>query len=525
MKRPWEKELEKLNAVEIAKLEKDGLDVVNDIERFAQQGFSALTAADFDRLKWLGLYVQKPKTEEKFMLRVKVPGGILHSQQAKKVAEIAERFGQNALDITTRHSLQFHWIQVENLPEIFNELESVGLTTLQAAGDCPRNIVANPLDGVDPEEFLDTTELVAELNRFLHNNRDFSNLPRKFKVAISGGLYNSVHAEINDLSFIPAVQEADGEEIKGFHVLVGGGLSSQPKMAVKLDYFLLPKDVARMTAGVASLFRDYGYREKRNHSRLKFLLDDWGKERFQEELEKAVGTFQVGGREVSRGWNAGIFAGLQQQKQKGYNYLGLTVPCGRLSPNRLKEIAKIAEHYGDAHIRTTNTQDMIILNIPDSKLPLLQQEPLYKEQQNTQRSFHARTVVCTGNRFCPFAVVETKERMFAIADHLDTTIAEKENIRIHVSGCIHSCAQPQIADIGLQGTMTSVDGKPAQAFEICVGGKLGKGATFARKLEGKVLQEEVHERVAKIIIDYQKEKTANETFSEYIERSLAKENQ
>lgn len=519
MKKELDNHTAKLNATELAKLEKDGLDVVHDIERFAEQGFLTLSAADIDRLKWLGLYVQRPKNEGNFMLRVKIPGGVLNSRQARVIAEIAQDFGRNVLDITTRHAIQFHWIALASLPAVLRKLESVGLSTLQAAGDCPRNIVANPLDGVDPDEFLDTIDLVDELNKFLHNNRDFSNLPRKFKIAISGGLYNSVHAEINDLSFVPAVKEIAGQETKGFNILVGGGLSSQPRMAVKLDFFVIPEEIAKVTAGVASIFRDYGYREKRNHARLKFLLDDWGKEKFQQELLKLSGSLLIGGREVSKGWNAGIFKGVHKQKQAGLNYFGITLPSGRISPTELLEIARLTDEYGDGHLRTTNSQDIMILNIADDRLPSLEQEMFYLKQLSLNESFNSRAVACTGNEFCPFAVVETKARMKSLADYLDQAVGSEGKLRIHMSGCPNSCGQPQIADIGLQGTMTKIDGKPCSAFEIWVGGRLGAEAKFAAKLAGKVTEERLNETIAKIIKDYHKNKLEDEAFADYIERS------
>lgn len=508
-----------LNAVELAKLEKDGLEAINDIDKFAKEGFSTLTAADFDRLKYLGLYQQRPKDEGKFMLRVKIPAGSFNSNQARALAHIAETYGRSVVDVTNRHSIQFHWISIEDVPAILKELDSVRLTTIQAAGDCPRSIVANPLDGYDPDEFLDTREIFKRVNDFFHNNRDFSNLPRKFKAAISGGLYNSVNAEINDVSFVPAVKNIDGKEVKGFNVLVGGGLSREPRLADKLDMFVLPEQVLHVMVGVASIFRDYGYREKRNHARLKFLVEDWGPEKFQAKLVDLTGPLPSAGAEVSKGWNAGKFLGLNKQKQSGFNYLGLALASGRLSAAELREIAGIADDYGDGSLRTTNTQDIIILNIADDGVPHLVKEPLFIEQQALWPKLNAHTAVCTGSEFCPFGIVETKASVKAIAESLERAVGCDVPLRIHISGCGHSCGQPQIADIGLQGIPGTHDGKPCEYYEVWVGGKLGRGARMAKKLAGQVKADQICSKLADLVNEYKQERLGKESFADYIQRT------
>lgn len=512
-----------LNAAELAKLEKDGLDVVHDLEKFAEQGFSSLTAADFDRLKYIGVYQQRPKADGRFMLRVKIPAGRLKSNQARVLAYISEKYGRNVVDVTNRHSIQFHWISIEDIPEILKTLAGEQLTTIEAAGDCPRSIVANPLDGYDPDEFLDTRELFKQLNNFFHNNRDFSNLPRKFKIGLSGGLYNSVHAELNDLAFVPAIKNIDGQEVKGFNVLIGGGLSRQPHLAEKFDIFVRPEEVLHVSVGVASIFRDHGYREKRNHARLKFLLEDWGKEKFQAELLKLTDPLLPAGTEVSKGWNAGKFLGLNRQKQAGLNYLGVALVSGRLSAADLREIARLADDYGDGTLRTTNSQDMIILNIPDHALLSLEKEPFVIKQKPLWSSLKAQAVVCTGKEFCPFAVVETKERIQVIADYVEKAVGSDMSLRIHISGCGHSCGQPQIADIGLQGVAASRDGKPYEGFEVWVGGQLGDNARFGKKLLGTVSLDEAGDVLVDLINGYKQEKLDGESFADYIHRTTMEE--
>lgn len=508
-----------MNAAELAKLEKDGLDVVKDLGRFAKEGFSTLTAADFDRLKYVGLYIQRPKTDEKFMLRVKIPAGQLNSNQARALAHIAENYGQGVVDITNRHSVQFHWISIENIPAIFKTLDLMQLTTLQAAGDCPRSIVANPLDGYDADEFLDTREVFAQMNAFFHNNRDFSNLPRKFKIAISGGLYNSVNAELNDLAFVPAVKLIDGQEVKGFNILVGGGLSREPHLAEEIDAFVVPAEMVNVAAGVATIFRDYGYREKRNHARLKFLLEDWGVDKFRAELVKLTGSLKSAGSPASKGWNAGKFFGINKQKQSGLSYLGLAIASGRLAAAELREIARLADDYGDGSLRTTNSQDLIILNIPDNAVVKLEQEQYIIKQKNLWASLNAHTGVCTGNEYCPFGVVETKESVQKLADYLEQNVKIGAPLRINISGCGHSCGQPQIADIGLQGVPGVRDGKPYENYEVWVGGKLGEGARFGKKLPGTVGGAEIGDMLVALVNRYKQQALPGETFSDFAQRT------
>lgn len=265
-----------LNKMELTKLEKDGLDVIETIiDKYSKEGWQSIEPSDLDRFKWAGIYQQRPK-DGHFMMRVRIPGGVLSHEQADALAGIAEDYGRDLIDVTTRQAIQYHWLTVESLPDIFERLASVGLSSFEACGDCPRTIVGNPLAGIDPHEVLDTRPIVAELEKFFLGNRDFSNLPRKYKMSISANVYNTGHAQINDLAFTPARKTINGKEEIGFHVWVGGGLSTKPHMARQLDVFCLPEDVVRVAAGVTTIFRDFGYRHKRTHARLKYLVADWG---------------------------------------------------------------------------------------------------------------------------------------------------------------------------------------------------------------------------------------------------------
>ncbi len=275
-----------------------------------------------NRFKWAGVYEQKPR-DGHFMMRIRIPSGMLTARQARTLAGISLDYGRNLLDVTTRQSFQFHWLRVEHLPDIFNRLEEVGLYSYEACGDCPRAIVGNPLAGIDPDEMMDTSEIIQQVNDFFVLNRDFSNLPRKYKISISANRYNNAHAEIQDLAFTPATKVMDGETVIGFHVQVGGGLSAKPFLAKPLNIFVRPEEVLKVSIAVTTIFSDYGFREKRHHARMKLLVADWGPEKFQAKLEELVGPLPERGEDQTIGWHAAYFHGVHPQKQEGLNYIGL----------------------------------------------------------------------------------------------------------------------------------------------------------------------------------------------------------
>ncbi|MFC4769368.1 nitrite/sulfite reductase [Effusibacillus consociatus] len=518
MERAWTKDPSKLNKFELYKLEKDGLDILNDLKRFAEQGYEVVTEDDLSLLKWAGVYAQKPKSDGYFMMRVKVPGGIMNSDQARALAGVARDYGRDVIDVTTRQAIQFHWLTVQSLPDIYERLDKVGLTPIEACGDCPRAIIGNPLSGIDPNELLDASPIVEEVHTFFHMNRDFSNLPRKYKISISGNMYNTGHAEINDLAFTPAVKEIDGEEVKGFHVMVGGGLSAKPHLAKKLDIFVRPEEVLKVAIGVTTIFRDHGYREKRHHARLKFLVADWGPEKFREELLKLTGPLPTQGKDMTLGWSASYFYGVHKQKQPGLNYVGLSVPVGRLYTEEMEELARLADKYGNGSIRTCNSQNLILANIPDEKVNELLEEQLLKRLTPFPKPFMAYAVSCTGNEYCNLALVETKERMRSVAEYLDQHVALDTPIRLHMIGCPNSCGQQQIADIGMQGSLTKVNGEMVEAYDLAVGGILGPDAQFNTKLKGRVPADKLPNAIAHLVKFYKESRQEGESFHSFVKR-------
>jgi ferredoxin-nitrite reductase len=514
----WEEQIEELHAFEKVKLEKDGLDILKSLADYQKSGFNSISANDRDLLKWAGVYVQKPRTDGYLMMRVKIPSGILNSQQARVLARIARNFGRGIVDITTRQAIQFHWLTVENLPKVFEELHEIGLDTTEACGDCPRTILGNPLAGIDPDETMDTTEIVEEVFEYFQNNREFSNLPRKFKISISANVYNTGYAEINDLALTPAVKTIEGQEIYGFHVYVGGGLSAKPHLAQKLDLFVQPHEVLKVSKAVVTIFRDFGYRKNRQHARLKFLVADWGEEKFKCELLKLTGPLESSGTDLTRGWNAGSFYGVHPQKQPGLSFVGLSIPVGRLEAEELEEVAQCAERYGDGSLRTTNSKNLLLANIANEDLDALQAEDIIQRFAPKPQSFAEHVVTCTGKEFCNLALVETKNTALRIAEYLDQTIKMETPLRIHINGCPNACGQAPIADIGLRGAVGKVNGEMIEKFQVSIGGKLGENARFAVPLQGTVPANQVHEVVRNFDELFQNQKLPQESFSNFVDR-------
>ncbi|AJH17286.1 MULTISPECIES: nitrite/sulfite reductase [Bacillus] len=510
---------EKLNPSEKKKLEKDGLEIFNDIPYYAENGFESIPKEEWDAFKWAGLYLQRPKEAGYFMMRVNIPSGIITNAQAEVLASIAEDYGRDVLDITTRQAIQFHWLEIGQIPDIFKRLVRVGLSSAGACGDITRNITGNPLAGIDANELFDTTSIVKEIYDYFQHNEEFSNLPRKFKMSISSNIYNSANAEINCVAFTPATKEINGEEKVGFHIKIGGGLSARPYLAEELDVFVLPEEVKAVSIAIATIFRDFGYREKRHLARLKFLVADWGAEKFKEKLVEYTGPLQSKGESALKGWNAGYFYGVQDQKQAGLKYVGFNVPVGRLHAEEMFEIARIAKKYGNGQIRTCNSQNFIIPNVPPENVAGLLSEPLFEAISANPKSFIGHAVSCTGIEYCNLALVETKERLRKIAEYLDTQIALDVPVRIHMVGCPNSCGQRQIADIGLQGIKLKTKEKGiVEAFEIYVGGTLLDGGAYNEKLKGKIDGEDLPDVLVSFLSYFQKNKLLAETFYDFVGR-------
>ena len=478
----------KLNKFEKFKAEKDGLAVQPELDRFAEIGWEAIDATDRDhRLKWLGIFF-RPVTPGKFMLRLRTPNGTLNAAKLRVLGEIIQSYGEDgSADITTRQNIQLRGIRIEDIPDIFRRLEAVGMTSMQSGMDNVRNITGSPLAGLDADELIDTRELVQQVQDMITNqgqgNLEFTNLPRKFNIAIEGTRDNSVHAEINDIAFVPAYKDG----VLGFNVLVGGFFSaSRCAAAISLEAWVNPnQEVVDICRAILEVFRDNGSRANRQKSRLMWLIDEWGLEKFRSEVaNKLSWELPPAAPKDEIDWEKLDHLGVHKQKQEGLNYVGLLVPVGRLSPEDLLEFARLAEVYGNGDVRLTVEQNVVITNVPDSRLETLLQEPLVDKFSTNPTPLMRSLVSCTGAQFCNFALVETKQRAVAIAQELEAELDFPKSVRIHWTGCPNSCGQPQVAEIGLMGTKArGKDGKPTEGVHIYMGGKVGKDAQLGQQVQ------------------------------------------
>ena len=491
-----------LNKFEKFKAQKDGLAIRDEIEKFAALGWEAMDETDRDhRLKWVGVFF-RPVTPGKFMMRLRMPNGILNSSQMRVLAQVVQRYGDDGCaDITTRQNIQLRGIRIEDLPDIFNRFHAVGLTTVQSGMDNVRNITGDPVAGLDADELYDTRELVQQIQDMLTNkgegNPEFSNLPRKFNIAIAGGRDNSVHAEINDLAFVPAFKEGTGDwvlgtgqdfsqspipnsqsPIFGFNILVGGLFSAKRcEAAIPLNAWVLPEDVVAVCRAILEVFRDHGPRANRQKSRLMWLIDEWGLEKFRAEVESRLGkSLLPAAAKDEIDWEKRDHIGVYKQKQAGLNYAGLNIPVGRLYADDMFEIARMAEVYGSGEIRFTVEQNIVIPNISDLRLATFLTESLLERFSIDPGLLTRSLVSCTGAQFCNFALIETKNRALAMIKALEEDLTFTNPVRIHWTGCPNSCGQPQVADIGLMGTKTRKNGKTLEGVDIYMGGKVGKDA-------------------------------------------------
>ena len=471
----------KLNKFEKIKAEKDGLAIKDQLDHFAQIGWEAMEKTDLEhRLKWVGIFY-RPVTPGKFMLRMRMPNGILTSEQMRVLGHIVQRYGDDGnADITTRQNLQLRGIRLEDIPDIFNRLKAAKMTSMQSGMDNVRNITGSPMAGLDIDELIDTRELVQKVQDMITNhgqgNYDFTNLPRKFNIAIEGGRDNSVHAEINDIAFVPAYKD---NQI-GFNVVVGGFFSAKRcEAAIPLNAWVPPTEdaVVNLCRAILNVFRDNGSRANRQKSRLMWLIDEWGLNKFRAEVEAELGyklTTEAEKDEID--WEKRDHIGVFPQKQAGLNYVGMHVPVGRLYAEDMLDFARMAEVYGNGEIRLTVEQNVIIPHITDENLETFLAEPILEKFSMSPKPLQRALVSCTGAQFCNFALVETKNRAVALAKELDEALELPQTVRIHWTGCPNSCGQPQVADIGLMGTKVRKDGKTVEGVDLYMGGKVGKDA-------------------------------------------------
>ena len=496
----------KLKIFEKYKAEKDGLAVKDELQKFAEMGWEAVDETDLtQRLKWLGIFF-RPVTPGKFMLRLRMPHGLISSEQMRVLAEIVQRYGdEGSADITTRQNLQLRGVHLEDIPDIFSRMHAVGLTSIQSGMDNVRNITGSPVAGIDANELIDTRELVQAVQDMITNggegNYEFTNLPRKFNIALEGSTDNSVHAEINDIAFVPAYKDGN----LGFNVLVGGFFSStRCAAAIPLDVWVPPKqeDVVELCRAILTVYRDNGSRGNRQKTRLMWLIDEWGMDTFRTAVEESVGKpLSTAAPEDALDSNKRDHVGVFQQKQAGLNYIGLHIPVGRLEADHMFDLARVAEVYGSSELRLTVEQNVIISNVPDSRLAVFLAEPIVQTFPIQPSSLVRSLVSCTGAQFCNFALVETKMQSLALARRLDSELDIPEPVRMHWTGCPNSCGQPQVAQIGMMGTKARKNGKMVPAVDIYMGGTVGKDAHLGERVMQKVPCDELPDVVRKLLTD------------------------
>jgi sulfite reductase (ferredoxin) len=533
-------EREPLNANEKFKLEDDALNVRARVETiYSKEGFDSIPADDLHgRLRWWGLYTQRKQgidggrtatlepheLEDKyFMLRVRIDGGALTTGQLRVIGEISRDLARDTADLTDRQNVQLHWIRIEDMPEIWSRLEAVGLWTTEACGDCPRVVLGSPVAGISKDELIDPTWAIGEIKRRYIGNPDFSNLPRKYKTAMTGMHTNDVVHEINDISFVGVQHPELGV---GFDLWVGGGLSTNPHLAERLGVFVAEQEVPDVWAGVTSLFRDYGYRRMRHKARLKFLLADWGVVKFrqvleQEYLKRALPDGPAPEPSADRGDHIGV-----HEQKDGRFYIGAAPTVGRVSGATLLQLADLVESHGSSRVRLTPHQKLLVLDIEQSQV-----EPLVDALRGIGLEvrpslFRRHTMACTGIDFCKLAIVETKgvaaRTVATLEDRLADIIGQIDvPVTIHVNGCPNSCCRIQVADIGLKGQLVpDDDGNQVSGYQVQLGGTLGLESGFGRKVRGlKTTVDELPVYVERVVRNFARDREPGERFATWALRA------
>ena len=527
---------EPLNPNEQSKKDDNPLNVRARIENvYAHQGFSSIDPSDLrGRFRWYGLYTQRRpgidggKTatlepweldDEYFMLRIRIDGGALTSEQLRVIGQISVDFGRDTADITDRQNVQLHWIRIEDVPEIWRRLEAVGLHSTEACGDCPRVILGSPVAGIAADEIIDPSPAIRAIADTYIGDPQYSNLPRKFKSAITGHPVHDVVPEVNDISFVGVVHPEHGP---GFDLWVGGGLSTNPMLAVRLGTWVPSDEVAEVWAGVVGLFRDYGYRRLRTRARIKFLVADWGPEKFRQVLEtEYLKRPLVDGPAPATPTQPGDLVGVNRQKDGNF-FIGLSAVAGRISGSNLVKLADLAEAHGSYRLRTTPMQKILVLDIPGDQVDSLIRGAEALGLSARPDIWRRSVMACTGIEFCKLAIVETKAQAARVVEELETRLGALDSpITVHINGCPNSCARIQVADIGLKGQLvTGPDGDQVEGFQVHLGGGLGLDAGFGRKLRGhKVTAEGLPDYVERLAKAYAAERTDGERFAQWVARA------
>ena len=526
---------EPLNKNEQSKKDDDPLHVRDRILHvYSKRGFASIDPADLrGRFRWMGLYTQRApgfdggKTamleeeeldDEYFMMRVRSDGALLSHRTVRALGTIGVDFARDTADVTDRENIQYHWIRIEDVPEIWQRLEDAGLSTLEACGDSPRPFLGSPVAGVAADEIIDGSSALAEIHRRYIGNPEFSNLPRKFKTALTGHPSHDVSPETNDVSFVGTVHPEHGP---GFDLWVGGGLSTNPMLAQKVGVWIPVDEVADVWEGVASVFRDYGYRRLRSRARLKFLVADWGVEKFREVLEneylhRRLVSCDSPASPVGHRDHIGVHA-----QHDGRLYVGIAPTVGRVSGTMLVQLADLMEEYAVAGARLTPYQKIVLVGVEpdvvDELVDRLDGIGLSARPSGWRRN----TMACTGIEFCKLAIVDTKNRARDLVAELERRFPDLDvPITVNVNGCPNACARTQVADIGLKGQLVMDGDRQVEGFQVHLGGATGLQANFGRKLRAhKVTSAGLDDYITAVVTSFLADREADESFATWVARA------
>ncbi len=526
----------KAQRAERLKREKNPWECLNEIREFARLGFDSITPEWRNTyLRFWGVYTQgdgagvtggkggEGLAVPYFMVRIRIPNGLLLSHQARTIADIAEDYGRGLVDITVRQNIQLHWVRIEDLPNLFERLWRAGLTTVGACGDDTRTVTGCPVAGVDADEVFDASPLTVKLDRYFAGNSEFYNLPRKFKISVNACKAWCSYPEINDIGLTGVLRKRLGYDEPGFSLRVGGGLSNAPHLAQRLDAFVPLNQAVPVARAIAEIFRDADVlRQSREQARLKFLFlkHGWSAETFLDEIHRRLG-YRLDPA-VEETLPADLYrdhTGIHPQKQAGYFYLGAPVLRGRINSEQLRKVAELSERFAAGEVRTTVMQNLLIINVPAQQTEQLRRELEQIGLPVEASTFQRGTVACTGTEFCKLAITETKSFARWIVEQLDERMPGfDQQLKINITGCPNSCGQHWIADLGIEGKKIKVDGKFADAYYFCVGGSVGQLQSIARPVGYRCLAEEVPESIERLLIRYKETRNSGESLQQFLAR-------
>jgi sulfite reductase (ferredoxin) len=531
----------KAQRAERLKQQKNPLECFDEIRHFARQGHAAIPDEWLKTyFRWWGVYTQgdgggaiggaggEGRSTPYFMLRIRLSNGFVTGPQLRAIARLTEKYASGIADISVRQNIQLHWITIKDLPEVLQTLFDTGLTSMATCGDVTRNITGCPLAGLDAHELCDASALVDQVTRLLVDNPDFYNLPRKYKISISGCQDWCSYPEINDLAFTPlardqATGDRSSEKEIGFSMRVGGGLSTEPHLAVRLNAFVRWEQVIPVTKAVSELFREAAVlRDNRERARLKylFLQHGWAAESFLQAIERKLGYKLDPAVPEQR--PSDVFrdhVGIHAQKQAGLFYVGAAVLRGRITPQQLRAAADLAERYGSGELRTTNTQNLVIINVPAEKTNLVAQGLEASGLHVAASAFWRGAIACTGSEFCKLAITETKAFTRWLVEELEERLPGfDQQLKLNVTGCPNSCGQHRIADIGLEGKKIKIDGRIQDAYYFCLGGAVGEHAGFARAVGYRCTATDVPDAIERLLRNYLDERRAGENLRHFFQR-------